>query len=386
MEYINQQIRKLIGIIPEDIPVKGLSWLLFPGKHSPMLSIRRAELIISRVRGIAALFAILTLAWIPVDFLFFPGLTAIKLASARVVAAAAFSALALCLNGIHTIKRAYLALALMFAIPTIFYIFSMHLLLGMSDNTFAQAMLSVYASLPIAAIAGISIFPLTILEALLFATPVILIESVAAYLNIHLFNISTHAGTLWMLFIVAMVASIAGISQLAFMASLMGQVMRDHLTKSFSRLSTEELLDLQFIIATRNQAPLSLAFIDLDNFKSVNDNFGHEMGDEVLINAAQAIRKELRNGDMLGRWGGEEFVLILPNTSAEQALHAIKRMCRHGLGTRPDKQPLTASIGIAERIADNTEDWKTLVEQADKRMYQAKQQGKNRIIHHSSKH
>jgi diguanylate cyclase (GGDEF)-like protein len=83
---------------------------------------------------------------------------------------------------------------------------------------------------------------------------------------------------------------------------------------------------------------------------------------------------------MLVRWGGEEFVVILPGASGEEARQVLERVRSAGLGQRPDGSLLTASIGVAERVLDNAEDWSRLVEIADQRMYQAKTSGKNRIV------
>jgi diguanylate cyclase (GGDEF)-like protein len=87
---------------------------------------------------------------------------------------------------------------------------------------------------------------------------------------------------------------------------------------------------------------------------------------------------------MLVRWGGEEFVLIMPNTFCKEAIMAIERLRTNGFGMRPDVKPMTASIGIAERTEDHADDWKALVDIADQRMYAAKQGGKNRSVHSGS--
>lgn len=380
MEKLNHWIRRLTGIVTEDIPVKGIGWLFMPGVHVHLLSARRAELILSRTRTIAALFAVLTSGWIVIDFAFLPADSATLLAIGRVIASVIFTLLALSFRGSNSMRHAYIALVVLFAAPTAFYLYSFQILVGQDTNPFAIAMMSIYSILPVVAVAGISIFPLTALEAFIFALPVLIVQVVAAYFNTHLINIDTQIGTFWLLLMVAAVACISGVSQLGFMVSLMGQAMRDPLTKCFSRLSTEELLELQFIISVRNQAPLALAFIDLDHFKSINDTFGHEAGDTVLNTSAMMMRSILRNGDMLGRWGGEEFILIFPNTTIEQALQAIQRMRQEGLGSRPDGQPVTASIGLAERVADHADDWKALIERADQRMYVAKSSGRNRVV------
>ena len=92
------------------------------------------------------------------------------------------------------------------------------------------------------------------------------------------------------------------------------------------------------------------------------------------------MRKILRRGDILIRWGGEEFLTVMPNTDPSGAMIAVGRMRSAGLGMRPDGKPLTASIGVAERVIDGIESWTALVEKADQRMYSAKQNGKDRAI------
>jgi len=88
----------------------------------------------------------------------------------------------------------------------------------------------------------------------------------------------------------------------------------------------------------------------------------------------------MRRGDALVRWGGEEFLLLMPNTDIVHARQAMERLCASGLGLRPDGKPLTASIGLAETLADHCIQGEQLVEIADQRMYHAKQQGRNRIV------
>ena len=152
------------------------------------------------------------------------------------------------------------------------------------------------------------------------------------------------------------------------------------LTGAFTRPSGAETLDLQYHIAAMHEAPITVAFVDLDDFKSVNDSFGHDEGDRVLQAMAESLRSCLRRGDALIRWGGEEFLLVLGNTDPLGARLVVQRLREKGFGVRPDGAALTASIGVAERIKDGTLDWPQLVELADKRMYDAKNSGKDRAI------
>lgn len=363
-----------------ELPREEILWLALPGRHMSLLSTRRAAMIISRVRMIAALFAALTLLFIVPDMLVMPWPTWGQLAVGRVVAGIAFAGLALSFHGSTRMRDAYLALAGLFAIPTAFFVFSYLLLSGAQLDGVAAIIAATYTFMPIVMVAGLSMFPLTALEGAIYAAPVLIAEVASTLMGVDSLSLTPLISTSWLVVLIAIVATLSGMSQLAFVIMLVRTAIRDALTGCFSRLSGMELLEIQFILSSRSNTPLSLAFIDLDNFKSINDGFGHEAGDKVLVSAAEQIRATLRTGDMLARWGGEEFILILPNTYCHDAVTAIERLRAHGLGLRPDNSPVTASIGIAERTEDQVSEWKKLVEIADQRMYVAKQSGKDRAV------
>lgn len=367
---------RLLGALPRE----ELRNLLLPADHAPLLVRRRAEMIISRVRMVAALFALLTPLWIVVDVLVFTWPVSIMLAAGRLVTSMAFGLLALSYGKSTKMADAYRALAMMFGIPTLFFIYSHPLLSHFHMVGPAAAIAAGYAFLPFVMVAGLSIFPLTAVEATLFALPVLLAEALVALMQIGMLSWTSHLGAFWLLFLITAVAALAGMSQLSFMISLVGQASHDGLTGCFARASGEELMDIQLHIAARSGAPLAVVFADLDNFKRINDNFGHDAGDRVLIAAVEALRSTLRSGDVLLRWGGEEFAIILPDTDCATAAKVVDRLRERGLGSRPEGDRLTASFGVAERLADCAKDWRQLVEIADQRMYQAKQAGKDRCV------
>lgn len=357
-----------------------IAWLARPRDHISLLAARRASMIISRVRLMAGLFAVLTPLWMVVDIWAFPKEVWWGLCVVRIAASAAFAFVLITLRGGCDIRRAYKSLGFLLGIPTGFYFFT-YLHMSQFELEGLQEAFSVgYAYLPFVMLAGLSIFPLTMVESLVFAAPMLLIQAGAAAAKWPILNWPTFAASFWLLLLIGAVSLMAGVSQLAFMIVLVREAIRDGMTGCFSRNSGEELLELQYVISARSGNPLTLAFIDLDHFKEVNDTFGHDAGDKVLVEASNAIREKLRTGDMLTRWGGEEFVLIMPNTSADMACIALERIMANGLTCRPDGVPVTASIGLAERIKDTTENWQKLVEIADQRMYQAKVGGRNRIV------
>ena len=155
---------------------------------------------------------------------------------------------------------------------------------------------------------------------------------------------------------------------------------RDTLTSLDSRRHWQERASALLEQCAATGDPATLLMIDIDHFKAINDQFGHQQGDVMLKQFAQTLTQGLRKGDVLVRWGGEEFLLLLPNIDCRQAMHALQRLRRNGFGLRPDQTPLTASIGVADMLEEGCNDWRQLIEIADQRMYAAKQQGRNRVI------
>ncbi len=370
----------MVGRVLTDLSCSEASCLLLPAGHPPLLARKRAVMIISRVRMVAALFAVLTPLWIIIDVLAFDWPVWPLLGAGRAITSLAFGVLAISYRESSRMADAYRALALMFSIPTLFFIYSHPLLSHFQMHGAASAIAAGYAFLPFVMVAGLSVFPLTIAEGMAFALPVLLAEALVALLQLDLLSWSSHLGAFWLLVLITAVASMSGMSQLGFMMALIRQASHDTLTGAFTRASGEELLDIQFHIADRNKGPLAVVFIDLDNFKRINDQFGHDAGDRSLKIAAAAVNGSLRGGDMLLRWGGEEFVIVLPGYDSHAAANLIERLRVLGLGLRPDGTPLTASWGVAERVRDSAMGWRQLVEIADQRMYQAKLAGKDRCV------
>jgi diguanylate cyclase (GGDEF)-like protein len=158
----------------------------------------------------------------------------------------------------------------------------------------------------------------------------------------------------------------------------------DELTGLLARRRFLELAQREVDLARRNGQPVAVGLLDLDDFKKVNDTHGHEAGDQVLRAVAQACRATLRSTDLIGRWGGEEFVLLLPATGAEGAAEVLERV-RAAIAARATVHrgtPIacTASIG-AVLVAPDTPRWlDDLMQEADVAMYRAKQAGKNRVV------
>ena len=161
------------------------------------------------------------------------------------------------------------------------------------------------------------------------------------------------------------------------------RAMRDGLTRVYNRAYLAEVLPRQLRLARRSGAPVAALMVDVDHFKRINDTLGHAAGDKVLVAMARCIEQQLRASDVVVRYGGEEFTVILPDTpvagafvTAERLRAAIAAMTdRDGL---PEGLRITASIGLAATIKGD--DGAQLLPRADAALYQAKRGGRNRVV------
>jgi diguanylate cyclase (GGDEF)-like protein len=156
----------------------------------------------------------------------------------------------------------------------------------------------------------------------------------------------------------------------------------DQLTGLLSRRGLEELFDKEAARAARLARPLCLAVLDLDNFKQINDELGHKAGDEALRYCAEAIRRNLRPQDGAGRYGGEEFVIVYPETGLEQAATALDRLRRELADTafRAGGQDMAITFSGGVTAWQAGESAEAVLERADEAMYRAKRAGKDRVI------
>jgi len=160
---------------------------------------------------------------------------------------------------------------------------------------------------------------------------------------------------------------------------------RDALTGTYNRAHFDQFLQRAFDHAERQGSPLSVAFADLDNFKAVNDTFGHQAGDRILQTTARVLRENTRESDLIARYGGEEFIIVLPATDAETARRICDRIVRalqlmtHDIGEH--RVHVTISIGCATQGPDSAFASGTdLVKAADQALYTAKMRGRNRTV------
>jgi diguanylate cyclase (GGDEF)-like protein len=163
------------------------------------------------------------------------------------------------------------------------------------------------------------------------------------------------------------------------------QATTDELTGIMNRRHFIQLAAIEFKRAIRQKTPLSIALIDLDRFKEVNDRFGHSVGDRVLVFFAELVARNIRDIDLFSRFGGDEFVLLFPSRKCDQAIEIVER-CRLALSATPwysEGQPLTIeiSVGIAFALVERTpaDTLDELFLRVDQAMYRAKANGRNTV-------
>jgi polar amino acid transport system substrate-binding protein len=152
----------------------------------------------------------------------------------------------------------------------------------------------------------------------------------------------------------------------------------DKLTNIYNRHKIDEVLKYELLRCARTKQSFGLIIVDVDYFKSVNDEFGHNVGDNVLVSIVDVIRNNIRQTDILGRWGGEEFVIIVTETTKEDIVYFSQKL-RKIIESTPieDIGFKTCSFGVT--ISKNGDNSNKIIERADSALYLAKQKGRNKV-------
>jgi len=162
--------------------------------------------------------------------------------------------------------------------------------------------------------------------------------------------------------------------------SLVDSTAKDGLTNLYTRDVLNIFLEKEINTAKRKKSYVSFAMIDIDDFKYVNDTYGHQKGDEVLKTIGNVLNQNIREMDLAARYGGEELSVVMPNTKAEEAYEIANRIRKEIQSLDFNNFTVTVSIGISQ--STRTCSSKTLISLADKALYKAKENGKNQVIIH----
>jgi diguanylate cyclase (GGDEF)-like protein len=167
-------------------------------------------------------------------------------------------------------------------------------------------------------------------------------------------------------------------------ATVYSMMTRDGLTGAYNRRYLEETLDREVARCRRHERPIAVIMIDVDDFKSINDAYGHMIGDQVLREVAQRLQTVSRKDDVLARFGGEEFTVVMVEANVEHAVEIAER-CRIAIESEPVQAtvgpiPVTISLGVAAPSPEDLGTSVDLINEADERMYEAKRAGRNRTV------
>jgi two-component system, cell cycle response regulator len=161
------------------------------------------------------------------------------------------------------------------------------------------------------------------------------------------------------------------------------QATHDNLTGLWNRATIFELLEMELAREARDLSPLGVLMIDLDDFKEINDTHGHLIGDQILAEFANRLNESVRSYDLVGRYGGDEFMIVLPKCSVEQAINLANRVVKHieAYPIETDAGPLniSASVGVTATAGDDQVQQDHLVSRADQALYQAKKNPLDRV-------
>ncbi len=159
-------------------------------------------------------------------------------------------------------------------------------------------------------------------------------------------------------------------------------VHEDYLTGTLNRRGMDDAFGREFARAERSKTPICVGLLDIDHFKRLNDTYGHDIGDEALIHLVRVVKETLRPADIIARFGGEEFVIILPETNIEDGVKAMARLQRALTKKfflhKNEKLLITFSAGVALRMQDESAD--SIITRADQALYKAKAAGRNRVV------
>lgn len=158
---------------------------------------------------------------------------------------------------------------------------------------------------------------------------------------------------------------------------LQEKAAKDGLTGLYNHREIMRKLNLEIERADRYNLDLTIMMLDIDDFKEVNDTYGHQKGDEILQSLAQKLKSITRQEDIVGRYGGEEFLIIFPHTDLDSALEVGERLCQKIADDKTEGIKITISGGVATLTAEQSEN---IIQNADEALYQAKKAGKNQIM------
>lgn len=345
--------------------------------HSADFINSRAEYISVRARILSIVFAFLAIVWIPIDYYTMDTLVFSEFVVLRLIFAGVLIMLALWGSHCYNLYVARARIAGFIIIPGLFFLVS-HLLLP--ENSEESVILIGYSFMPLLVMALLAIFPLTFFEGVSFITLSMLLFVITKMVDQSLFTVDA-LGDLWLLFLLGGIALWVEVTQLYMLMNLYREATRDMLTGLVNRRILSTKLENEIRKSESSGNDLYIMLFDLDLFKRINDTYGHKMGDFVLQYFAQILKSHCNDDIVAGRYGGEEFLAIVPNFTREEALklaESIRVSCHEAEiynQKTNEKIKFTTSVGVTRRMAN--EDAGQLFSRVDEELYRAKSSGRD---------
>lgn len=374
--------RSLLEIFAPFISRFRLHDIISTRHHSDDFIETRAEYIALRLRLMTSFYAIAVPLWIPVDYLLlspehFAAMIVPKLClTAFLVPLGLFSLRKL------TNTQAHVILVLNIVAAGIFYVASMLIL---SQGT-TESFIAGYSLMPFMMVSMLGIFPLTldwgiVLIATVAGIHLGLVASLGQLMTVNTVNV------LWVLFVLGGISLWVQSSQLLMLMRLYRESTQDPLTGLINRRVLMKRLTSEIEHVMQGGPTFCIQMFDLDRFKRINDNYGHLVGDIVLQTTANLLQKGLRKQDIIARFGGEEFVAVLPGCKSVDAVFVaerIRRSCYETKVVAPNGESIqiSTSVGVTEYEAGETIE--TTLNRVDESLYKAKELGRNRVVHSQS--
>ncbi len=351
-----------------------LSDLISTKQHSDDFIVTRTSYITIRLWFMCMFFSLSVPVFSFFDFIFFPNKEALYLLSARIVLSISLFMLAKALKIWPLVRTVRIVMPLAFSLPMLFFVASMLIINGIP----VEVVPSIFSMMPYFILAMLGLFPLTISGGIFVVacvfTPFVIFKLLLVNQPFWLFF-----NDVWLFMLFAGISLWLQVGQLSMLMKLYRESTVDPLTKLINRRVLLRLAQRSH----EYHEVYSVIMFDLDRFKRINDNYGHAVGDEFLVAVAKVIKKELRTTDIIARFGGEEFVAILPeinlndaNIIASRVAIAISRQVI--VSTDGKDLSVTASVGVTQRKQDENID--EALKRADDFLYFAKENGRDRVI------
>ncbi|MGR5061423.1 GGDEF domain-containing protein [Photobacterium sp. DNB22_13_2] len=368
MSSLHSLLKKLKLYIPD---------LWSASAHSTSFKNTRSGYLRSRITMLSSVWGGLVILWLPFDLLFLDQTYTLPIACARLLLGGLLLSLAWQNHRHTTLQRAQWYMGLMVASINLFYLYTSWVL---NFPTVYSGFIYGYTLLPIIHVAILTILPVTLKESLGMLAVTALTQLLVDYLAGRLMS-PENIASYWLQNVLALMVIWSQLSKLHMLMRLYRQATLDPLTGIYNRRMLLQLADKHLVACVQKRQPFSVMLFDIDRFKRINDAWGHGVGDKVLKEFANFMQERIRKTDLFGRFGGEEFILFLPNCTASDTEHIAERMLSRiralEVATGIDNTAIsfTTSIGIANY--SDSDSLSSLIERADRALYDCKDAGRD---------